>query len=183
MVAVPLSALVWPVREDGGRDGRSGLVVAGAGKITSGEPVVWCTVVAVTAAVVRRDGRVQADGRPCEQARLGVAEQELDARCGAGTIDRIAASVRLTGKIKATARREMSVAFTIRAVLLLTLMPDADHHQVLSVLLGDLLGVPWRRAHAVPSGTVLSTWRAAIGPAPLQEMQELLLASVVGEHR
>jgi len=44
------------------------------------------------------------------------------------------------------------------------LMPDADVRQVMATLLGDLLTVPWRRAHAVPSGTVLSRWRTAIGP-------------------
>ena len=59
---------------------------------------------------------------PCDHARLGAAEQELDRRCGPGTIDRIAADVRPTEKVKAVARREMSAAFTIRAVLLMTLM-------------------------------------------------------------
>ena len=112
MVAVPVSALVWPVRAGSGGDGRSALLVAGTSPITTGEPVVWCTVVVTAPAVVRRDGRVQAQGRPCDHARLGAAEQELDRRCGPGTIDRIAADVRPTGKkgIKAVARREMSVA-------------------------------------------------------------------------
>ena len=123
MVAVPVSALVWPVRADSGGDGRSALVVAGTSPIAMGEPVVWCTVVVTAPAVVRRDGRVQAQGRPCDHARLGAVEQELDHHCGPGTIDRIAADVRPTGtKVKAVARREMSVAFTIRAVLLMTLM-------------------------------------------------------------
>ena len=184
MVAVPVSALVWPVRVGSGGQGRSGLVVAGAEKIKTGDPVAWCKVVVVTAAVVRRDGRVQADGRPCDHARLGIAELELDRRCGRGTIERVAAGVRLTGpKVKGKARREMSVPFTIRAVLLMTLMPEADHREVLTALLGDLIGVPWRRAHAVPSGTVLSTWRTAIGPATVQELQRELLAAVVAEHR
>lgn len=182
MVAVPVSALAWPVGQDCGGDGRSGLVVGGGAPIRSGELVAWCKVVAVTPAVVRRDGRVQAAGRPCEHARLGGLEAELDARCGPGVIDRIAAGVKVTGKVKAKALREMSIAFTIRAVLLLTLMPDADAHQVLSVLLGDLLAVPWQRPHTVPSGTVLSTWRAAVGPAPLQQLQHLLLQAVVAEH-
>jgi hypothetical protein len=57
----------------------------------------------------------------------------------------------------------MSVAFTIRAVLLMTVMPDADAREVLTTLLGDLVGVPWGRPHTVPSATVLSTWRAAVG--------------------
>jgi hypothetical protein len=183
MVAVPVSALVWPVRAGSGGDGRSALLVAGTSPIATGEPVVWCTVAVTAPAVVRRDGRVQAQGRPCDHARLGAAEQELDRRCGPGTIDRIAAAVRPTGKIKAVARREMSVACTIRAVLLMTVMPDADSREVLTTLLGELTAVPWQRPHTVPSGTVLSTWRTAIGEAPLQQLQRELLAAVVTEHR
>ncbi len=75
------------------------------------------------------------------------------------------------------------MACTIRAVLLMTLMPDADHREVLTTLLGDLVEVPWQRAHTVPSGTVLSTWRTAIGPAPLQQLQRELPAAVGAEHR
>ena len=75
------------------------------------------------------------------------------------------------------------MACTIRAVLLMTVMPDADSREVLTTLLGELTAVPWRRAHAVPSGTVLSTWRAAIGEAPLQQLQRELLAAVGAEHR
>jgi hypothetical protein len=183
MVAVPVSALVWPVRADSGGDGRSALLVAGVKPITAGEPVVWCTVVVTAPALLRRDGRVQAAGRPCDHARLGAAEQELDRRCGPGTIERIAADVRPTGKVKAVARREMSVAATIRAVLLMTVMPDADYREVLTTLLGELTAVPWQRPHTVPSPTVLSTWRAAIGPAPLQQLQQEVLAAVVAEHR
>lgn len=183
MVAVPVSALVWPVRAGSGRDGRSALLVAGAEPVTAGGPVAWCKVVVVAPAVLRRDGRVQAEGRPCDHARLGVAEQELDRRCGPGTIERIAAGVCPTGKIKAVARREMSVACTIRAVLLMTVVPDADSREVLTTLLGELTAVPWRRAHAVPSGTVLSTWRAAIGEAPLQQLQREVLDAVGAEHR
>ena len=182
MVAVPVSALGWPVRGAGG-DGRSGWVVAGAEEIAAGDPVAWCRMVVVAPAVVRRDGQVQAEGRPCDHARLGAAEVELDRRCGPGTIDRIAAEVRPGGKVKGTARREMSVACTLRAVLLMTLMPEADHREVLTALLGDLVGVPWRRAHPVPSATVLSTWRAAIGPAAVQRLRRELLAAVGAEHR
>jgi hypothetical protein len=145
--------------------------------------VAWCTVVVVAPAVVRRDGRVQAQGRPCEYARLGSAEVELDRLCGPSAIERIAAGVGLTGKIKGSARREMSVAFTIRAVLLMTLMPEADAREVFTTLLGDLTMVPWRRRHAVPSATVLSSWRAAIGPEPLQQLQEVVLAATAAEHR
>ncbi len=62
-------------------------------------------------------------------------------------------------------------------------MPDADSREVLTTLLGELTAVPWRRAHAVPSGTVLSTWRTAIGEAPLQQLQREVLDAVVAEHR
>ena len=54
---------------------------------------------------------------------------------------------------------------------------------MLATLLGQLLEVPWRRAHTVPSGTVLSSWRTAIGEAPLQQLQRELLAAVGAEHR
>jgi len=186
MVAVPLSALAWPVQPGSEGDGRSAWVVAGengAGRVRAGEPVAWCKIVAIAPAVVRRDGRVQAMGRPCDHARLGAAEQELDRRCGPGMIERLAAGVRLTGKIKARMRRELSVAFTIRAVLLMVLMPEADYREVLSTLLGDLVEVPWQRRHQVPSATAFARWRTAIGSTPLQDLQRLVLTAVVAEHR
>lgn len=172
MVAVPVSALSWPVREGSGGDARSAMVVGAAGKITSGEQVVWLKAVAVAPAKVRRDGRVQAQGRPCDHARLGAAEVELDAACGPDTIEQVAAGVHLNGKITANLRREMSIAFTIRATILMTLMPDADATQIMTTLLGDLLAVPWQREHQVVSPTVLSRWRTAIGPGPLQEIKQ-----------
>src|SRR5450755_442820 len=186
MVAVPLSALAWPVQPGSDGDGRSAWVVAGengAGRVRAGEPVAWWKIVAVAPAVVRRDGRVQAKGRPCDHARLGAAEAELDRRCGPGTIERLAAGVRLTGKIKARMRREMSVAFTIRAVLLMMLVPEADYREVLSTLLADLVEVPWQRRPQVPSASAFTRWRTAIGPTPLQDLQEQVLKAVVAEHR
>ena len=55
---------------DLGKDGRSALVAAGAGKIRSGDAVVFLKPVAVARAVVRRDGRVQAGGHPADHARM-----------------------------------------------------------------------------------------------------------------
>ena len=46
-------------------------------------------------------------------------------------------------------------------------MPDADYGEVMAALLGDLVLVPWHRPYEVPTGKVLSTWREALGPAPL----------------
>ena len=100
----------------------------------------------------------------------GAAEQELDRRCGPGTIDRIAAGVRPTGKIKAVARREMSVAFTIRAVLLMTLMPDADSREVLTTLLGQwAVGSGLRLDGTVTRMPDTAANRAAFGTAGAAE--------------
>ena len=82
MVAVPVSALAWPVRAGSGGDGRSALVVAGAEPVTAGGLVAWCKVVVVAPAVLRRDGRVQAQGRPCDHARLGAAAARPPGRWG-----------------------------------------------------------------------------------------------------
>jgi hypothetical protein len=67
----------------------------------SGDGVVWLTPVAVTGAVVRRDGRVQAGGHPADHARLGVAREWLDELCGIpGAIDQITRAAVLEGRVK-----------------------------------------------------------------------------------
>ena len=53
----------------------------------------------------------------------------------------------------------------------------------MAALLGDLVLVPWQRPYQVPTGKVLSTWRTALGPAPLAGLQARLLAAVEAEHR
>ena len=66
MVAVRAADLASPCGRGLGRDGRTALTAAGAGRIRSGDLVVWLKPVAVTRAVVRRDGRIQAAGsRTC----------------------------------------------------------------------------------------------------------------------
>ena len=118
--------------------------------------------VAVTPAVVRRDGRVQAGGHPADHARLGVIERRLDAMTGQpGVIGQVAARVIPRGKVKGTARRSMTMAAAIRAVLLMALMPEAGDGEILSALFGDLALVPWHVPFAVPTDTVLATWRDA----------------------
>ena len=120
---------------------------------------MWLTPVAVTRAVVRRDGRVQAAGHPADHARLGVAEERLDELCGTpGVIDEIARTVTLDGRVKGAARRAMTPALAFRFTLLMTLTPDAGYPEVIGILLGDLALVPWQRPYRVPT--------AAVGPAP-----------------
>jgi hypothetical protein len=184
VVAVRVADLASPTRQGLGKDGRTALTAAGAGRIRAGDLVVWLKPVAVARAVVRRDGRVQAAGHPADHARLGVAEQRLDELCGIpGVIDQIARAAVLGGRVKGAARRAMTPALTIRFTLLMTLTPDADYPEVLETLLGDLVLVPWQRPYALPTAAVACTWREALGPAPLQRLQDMALAGVDGEHR
>ena len=185
MVAVRVADLARPAGRGLGKSGRPALVVAGAGKIRTGDVVVFCKPVAVAPAMVRRDGRVQAQGHPADHVRLGVAEERLDALTGRpGVISEIAASAVLGGKVKGTAQRAMTPALAIRFILLMTLMPaDADYAGVMTALLGDLAGVPWQRPYQLPTATVASTWRDALGPVPLEQLRDLLLGGIDAEHR
>jgi hypothetical protein len=184
MVAVRVADLASPCRRGLGSDGRTALTVAGAGRIRSGDLVVWLKPVAVAPAVVRRDGRVQAAGRPADHARLGVAEERLDELCGVpGVIDQVARSVVLGGRVKGAARRAMSPALAIRFTFLMTLVPDADYTEVMEILLGDLVLVPWQRPCRVPTAAAACIWREALGPAPLERLRDLVLAGADGEHR
>ena len=54
---------------------------------------------------------------------------------------------------------------------------------MLTTLLRELTAVPWQRPHTVPSGTVRSTWRTAIGKAPLQRLLREVLDAVIAEQR
>jgi hypothetical protein len=185
MVAVRVADLASPAGRGLGKDGRSALVTPGAGRIATGDLVVFCKPVAVARAMVRRDGRVQAAGHPADHARLGLAEERLDELTGTpGVIDEVAATVILKGKVKGSARRAMTPALAIRFTLLMTLMAsDADYAEVMAALLGDLAAVPWQRPYQLPTATVASTWREAIGAQPLEELRDRLLAGIDAEHR
>ena len=181
MVAVRVADLASPARRGLGKDGRPALVAVGAGKIRAGDVVVFCKPVVIAPAVVRRDGRVQAAGHPADHARLGLAEERLDALCGtADVIGRLARAVTLTGKVKGAARRAMTAGLAIRFTLLMTLMA-ADYAEVMAALIGDLAGVPWHRPYALPTATVASAWREAIGPEPLEQLRDMLLAAIDAE--
>jgi len=183
LVAIRVADLACPVRRVLREGDRTALTAAGAGRIRGGDLVVFCKPVVIAAAVVRRDGRVQAGGHPADHARLGVLEQQLDEMTGQhDTIGQVAAQVKLAGKVKGTCRRSMTTALTLRAVLLMTLMPEADYTALMTALLGDLAGVPWHIPFAVPTATVLSTWREAAGPEPVLRLQEMTLAAAAAGH-
>ena len=86
------------------------------------------------------------------------------------------------GKVKGTARRAMTMAAALRAVLLMALMPEAGYGEILSALFGDLPLVPWHVPFAVPTDTVLATWRDAAGPEPVLRLQDMVLAASAAEH-
>lgn len=183
LIAIRAADLVSPCGRALGGGDRTALVVAGTPGIRAGDQLVFVKIVVVAPAVVRRDGRIQAGGHPADHARLGALEQQLDELAGPGVIDEIAARATLAGKVKGEARRAMTPALTIRASVLMGVLPDADYGEVMAALLGDLVLVPWQRPYEIPTGKVLSAWRTALGPAPLAGLQARLLAAVDAEHR
>ena len=43
--------------------------------------------------------------------------------------------------------------------------------------------MPWQRPYRVPTAAVACTWRDASGPAPLEQLRDLVLAGIDAEHR
>jgi hypothetical protein len=184
IVAVRVADLAGPLRRPLREGDRTALTAAGAGTIRTGDLVVFLKPVAVAPAVVRRDGRVQAGGHPADHARAGILEQQLEEMTGQpGVIDLIAAQAVPHGKVKGSARRSMTMAAAVRAVLLMALMPDARYGEILSALFGDLALLPWHVPFGVPTDTVLCTWRHAAGPEPLLRLRDMTLAASGTEHQ
>ena len=89
IVAVPLELLASPLKNgrDLGDGGRSALVVGGTEKVRTGGAVVFCKVVVVAEAQVKRDGRVRAKGSP---VRRGLSADDPTA------IERVSAELRVS---------------------------------------------------------------------------------------
>jgi len=182
MIAVPLELVTSPLK--GGRDlgdgDRSALVIGGTQKVCTGGAVVFCKVVAVAGAQVKRDGQVRAKGSPVHHATLGPLEE----KAGAGAAGEVAGRAPLDARL-VTGERErlLARAFMIRVITLMTLMPDARIGDVIAALAGDLALVPrarpWRPASARSAGD----WRGALGPVPLEELRDLVLGQAWREHQ
>ena len=185
MVAVRLEDLASPLRNGGplGEGDRSALVIGGTEKIRTGDAVVFCRVVAVAPARVRRDGRVQAQGSPCDHATLGPLEEWLEAQAGPGVIDGIAERAVLRPElVKGERERLLSAAFMIRVIAAMTLVPGAGIREAVTTLAGDLAMVPWSRPWEAASERALGDWRNALGPEPLEELQAVVLGAAWREH-
>jgi hypothetical protein len=185
MFAVRLEDVASPLR-NGARPAsgsESALVARGAERIRSGEPVVFCKVVAVAPAVVRRDGRIQAAGSPAGHATLGPLEEWLDDWAGPGIIKEIAERAVLDARfVKGERERLLTSAFMIRAIVLMTLAPDAGLRDAVTALAGDLAAVPWARPWRAASERALGDWRSALGAEPLEELQAAVLEASRREH-
>jgi Insertion element 4 transposase N-terminal len=184
VIAVRLSDVVSPLRSGAPvPSGVSALAVGGTGRIRSGEAAVFCKVVAVAPAVVRRDGRVQAAGSPAAHATLGPLEEWLEDWAGPGAIGEIAERAALDARfVKGERERLLTRAFMIRAIVLMTLMPDAGLRDAVTALAGDLAAVPWARPWRAASERALGDWRSALGPGPLEELQAAVLEASRREH-
>jgi Transposase DDE domain/Insertion element 4 transposase N-terminal len=186
MVAVRLADLVTPLRNGRlpGEDCRSALVIGGTRRLRTGEPVVFCKVTVVAPAQVRRDGRVQAQGSPVRHAMLGPLEEWLEEKAGPGVIDQVAERAVLRPEyVKGERERLLARAFMIRAVVLMTLVPDAGIRDAVTALAGDLAGVPWARAWVPASERACGDWRNALGPEPLEELRDIVLRASWQEHQ
>ena len=119
---------------------------------------------------------MQAQGSPVHHATLGPLEEWLEEQAGPGVIEEIAERAVLRPRfVKGERERLLARAFMIRAIVLMTLMPDAGIREAVIALAGDLALVPWARPWAPASERALGDWRNALGPGPLEELQAIVL--------
>ena len=183
MVAVRLADLVSPAGRALGEGDRSALVVGGTARIRKDDLVVFCKIVAVAPARLRRGGLVQAEGSPLHHATLGPLEDWLEEKAGPGVIDRVAERALLRREfVKGERERLLAAAFMIRVLVLMTLMPEARVSDVVAVLAGDLALVPWSRPWRPASERACGDWRNALGPGPLEELQGIVHRASWQEH-
>ncbi|HTQ93891.1 MAG TPA: hypothetical protein VMK84_30785 [Streptosporangiaceae bacterium] len=183
---MPLELAASPLRSgrDLGDGDRSALVIGGTGKIRTGGAVVFCKVVTVAEAQVKRDGQVRAKGSPVHHATLGPLEERLGSQAGPGVIGGIAGRAPLGARfVKGERERLLARAFMIRVIILMTLMPDTRPGDVIAALAGDLALVPWARPWRPASARSAGAWRNALGPVPLEELRDLVLGSAWREHQ
>jgi len=181
IVAVPLELVASPLKS--GRDladaERSALVVGGTRKIATSGAVVFCKVIVVAEGQVKRDGQVRAKGSPVRHATLGPLEE-----AGPGLVGLAAERAVLDGRfVKGERERLLARAFMVRALVLMTLLQGAGLPDAVTALAGDLALVPWTRPWRPASARACGDWRNALGPAPLEELRDLVLGTSWAAHQ
>ena len=181
VVAVPLELLASPLKSgrDLGEGDRSALAVGGTERIRTGGVVAFCKVIVVAEAQVKRDGQVRAKGSPVHHATLGPLEE-----AGPGLVGQAAERAPLDGRfVKGERERLLARAFMVRALVLMTLVPDAGLQDAVAALAGDLALVPWARRWRPASARACGDWRNALGPVPLEELRDLVLGTAWAAHQ
>src|SRR5580658_9710598 len=93
-----------------------------------------------------------------------------------GAVEEVAGRAVLDPRfVKGMRERLLARAFMIRAIVLMTLMPDAGLREAVLALAGDLAMVPWARPRRAAPERALGDWRNALGPGPLEELQSVVL--------
>jgi len=147
--------------------GAAGALPVPAGRVTSGEMLVFAHPVTDAPAVTGRDGAVRARGWVPDHVRLG----ELERHLGEGAIEDLVKAGIAAGRMPAPQRRRlMSLEFTIRMTVAMTLMPEVSYTGAMRRLAGHLADVPFDRAWHVPVSGVATGWRAKVPPAVMQDL-------------
>src|SRR5205807_7988098 len=127
VVAVPAELLASPLKSGRnlGDADRSAVVIGGTERIRTCGAVVFCKVVAVAGAQVRRDGQVRAKGSPVHHATLGPLEERLESQAGPGAIGGSAGRAPRGARfVEGQPARLLARGFTIRVIGLMKLQAD-----------------------------------------------------------
>jgi hypothetical protein len=159
--------------------GRRGAVLAGTAgaAVAAGTMMTFCHLV-VTAPAVIRGGAVLAGGWLPDFARLG----ELERHVGEGVIEALTGNAVADGRIPAPQRRRiMSLPFTVRLIVGMTLMPDAGYAEATRRLAGHLADAPWAREWHIPTAKVITQWRAKVPPSVMEELFWLAAGPLISD--
>jgi hypothetical protein len=148
-----------------GADGSEMLAPGQARAVRDGDLVAWCTVVAVTPAVLDQDGRLGAEGWLPDHVRLGGLEEHL----GDGVVEQVVAAS-APPPTRPERKRLMSLPLVARLVMAMTLLPNASYVEAFAQLVGVLPRLPWSHAWQLPESTVVTAWRRRLGVAPMKAL-------------
>jgi hypothetical protein len=156
-----------------GVDGAELLVPGAVGSVRDGDMVAWCTVVAVTPAVLDEAGRIAARGWLPDHVRLGRLEEYL----GEGVVEQVVAAA--PAPTRRERQRLMSLPLVARLVLAMTLLPNASCVEAFAQLVGVLPRLPWAPGWQLPQSTVVTAWRRRLGVAPMKALFARIAGHIV----